>query len=45
MERMYNVPTIIIDEKEARQLDSLTDAYNKMLEPSKVNKAVSKIGE
>lgn len=45
MERMYNVPAIIIDEKEARQLDSLTDAYNKMLEPTKLNKAVAKIGD
>lgn len=45
MERMYNVPAIIIDEKEAQQLDALTEAYNKMLEPSKVNKVVSKIGQ
>lgn len=45
MERMYNVPAVIIDEKEVQQLDALTQAYNKILEPSTVNKVVSKIGE
>lgn len=45
MQKVYNVPEQIIDAKEEKLLITLTETYNKMIEPSKASKAISKIGE
>lgn len=45
MQKDYNIPEQIIDAKEEKLLTELTDAYNKMIKPTKVNEAFSKIGE
>lgn len=45
MQKTYNVPQKIIDEKEEKQLNDLTEAYNKMIQPTRLNEAVSKIGD
>lgn len=41
----YIIPAQIIDAKEAKSLDALTEAYNKMIEPSIASKAIGKVGE
>ena len=44
-EKKYILPEMIIDKKEEQSLATLTEAYNKMIEPSKASKLVGKIGE
>ena len=41
----YVIPKQIIDAKEEKSLITLTDTYNKMIEPSIASKALSKVGE
>ncbi len=41
----YVVPKQIIDAKEEKSLITLTDTYNKMIEPSIASKALSKVGD
>lgn len=43
--KAYEIPEQIIDAKEAKSLITLTDTYNKMIEPSAASKALSKVGE
>lgn len=43
--KTYKIPRQIIDAKEAKSLETLTETYNKMIEPSIASKAISKIGE
>ena len=43
--KTYEIPEQIIDAKEAKSLITLTDTYNKMIEPSVASKALSKVGE
>ena len=43
--KAYEIPEQIIDAKEAKSLITLTDTYNKMIEPSVASKALSKVGE
>lgn len=45
MQKDYKIPEQIVDAKEEKLLTELTDAYNKMIKPTKVNEAFSKIGE
>lgn len=45
MQKNYNIPEQIVDAKEERLLTELTDAYNKMIKPTTVNKALNKLGE
>lgn len=44
-EKKYILPELIVDKKEEESLVVLTEAYNKMIEPSKTSKLVGKIGE
>lgn len=44
-EKIYIIPEIIIDAKEEKQLQSLTEAYNKMTAPSKTSTALKKVSE
>lgn len=41
----YVIPKQIIDAKEEKSLITLTDTYNKLIEPSVASKALSKVGE
>lgn len=43
--KTYIIPEQILDAKEEKALVSLTEAYNKMVAPSAVNKAIKKVGE
>lgn len=43
--KTYNIPEHIINAKEAKSLVVLTEEYNKMIEPSFINKTMVKIGE
>lgn len=43
--KKYTIPERILDSKEEKSLVSLTDTYNKMIEPSIASKALSKVGE
>ncbi len=43
--KVYAIPMQIIDDKEALALDNLTKAYEKMIAPNAVNKAINKAGE
>ena len=45
MQKDYKIPEQIVDAKEEKLLTELTDAYNKMIKPTKANEAFSKIGE
>lgn len=45
MQKNYNIPEQIVDAKEEKLLTELTDAYNKMIKPTKMNEALSKLGE
>lgn len=41
----YIIPELILDAKEEKALESLTETYNKMIAPNAVNKAIQKVGE
>ena len=41
----YIVPDQIIDAKEEKSLITLTETYNKMIEPGVASKALNKVGE
>lgn len=43
--KKYIIPEQIIDEKEEKSLITLTETYNKMIEPTAVSKSIIKIGE
>ena len=43
--KRYNVPMQIIDAKEEKSIITLTETYNKMLEPNFASKAMSKVTE
>lgn len=43
--KTYKIPKQIIDAKEAKSLITLTDTYNKMIEPGIASKTISKVGE
>lgn len=46
MERLsVDIPNPIVDAKEEQLLVALTETYNKMIEPTKVSKTISSIGE
>ena len=45
IKKTYDIPTQIIDAREAKTLVSLTETYNKMIEPGVVGKAVTKVSE
>ena len=45
MQKKYSIPEQIVDAKEEKLLTELTDAYNKMIKPTKVNEALGKLGE
>ena len=42
--KVYQIPAQIIDAKEAESIVTLTETYNKMIEPSVAGKAISKVG-
>ena len=39
----YNLPIPIIDNRELKLLDDLTEKYNRLIQPSKINKLEKKI--
>lgn len=43
--KTYIIPELILDAKEEKALESLTETYNKMIAPNAVNKAMKKVGE
>lgn len=43
--KTYFIPELILDAKEEKALESLTETYNKMVAPNAVNKAMKKVGE
>lgn len=43
--KKYIIPEEILDNKEEKTLVTLTETYNKMIEPSVASKALSKVGE
>lgn len=43
--KTYIIPEQILDAKEEKALESLTETYNKMIAPNAVNKAMKKVGE
>lgn len=43
--RTYNIPVPIVDKKELKLLDDLTEQYNKLIQPGKISKIGQKIGE
>ena len=43
--KTYIIPELILDAKEEKALESLTETYNKMITPNAVNKAMKKVGE
>ncbi len=45
MQKGYNIPKEIVDTKEEQMLIALTETYNKMIEPNKASKVISKIGQ
>ena len=45
MNKQYIIPSVIVDPKEEKSLITLTEAYNKMVEPNVVGKTISKIGQ
>jgi hypothetical protein len=44
MKQNLPIPKPIIDTKEANALDTLTERYNKLIEPSKVSKKLKEVG-
>ena len=45
MQKNYNIPEQIVDAKEEKLLTELTDAYNKIIKPTKINEALGKLAE
>ena len=45
MQNKYKIPVPIVDKKESDALEQLTEKYNKLIEPSAVNKIAQKAGE
>lgn len=43
--KTYIIPNQILDAKEEKSLESLTEVYNKMVAPNAVSKAMKKVGE
>ena len=43
--KKYIIPEQILDNREKKTLVTLTEAYNKMIEPSAVSKVLSKVGQ
>ena len=43
--KTYIIPQQILDAKEEKALESLTETYNKLIAPSAVNSAMKKVGE
>ena len=43
--KKYIIPEKILDSKEEKTLVTLTETYNKMIEPSVASKALNKVGE
>lgn len=41
----YTIPNPILDTKEKRRLETLTEEYNKMLEPTRLTSAISSVGK
>ena len=44
-QQTYQIPEFIIDSKEEQQLIALTEAYNKMIEPSKTSLVLKKVSD
>lgn len=40
--KTYRIPELILDAKEEKALESLTETYNKMIAPNAVSKAMKK---